>query len=594
MKVATAIWLVLLVAAPARVFAQDIYKQPPASKEAPPATQPPIAQLPASQAPGSQAATTLTRETWRRSMARTPFPKAGCYTSSYPSTQWQEVPCSTAKAVPHIPPVADSKPHNVGAGANYSAQVTGSLSQVIGSFDSVIGATGESDSSAGNENFSLQLNANTFSSPLCDNPNCNGLQQYAYDSPGNVYIQYWLRFHGSTCPSKTVANNAWAYYNGSSGGAPGCYINGNQASVPSQPITELAGLRLAANNSPGAHSAVLETSGGTLYGGQDDGDFLGIGSQWKTAEFGVFGAGNSSTAVITPNPGTTIVVRTSVDNGTTNAPTCAPSGFTNEQNSLTLVQVSPCCPIAGATPAIVVTESNTAGATSQCACPAGFKWDPDNAACACIPKTTVEACSAGQCGGNRSDGCGGTIACPTNCPSGEVCDPTYGNVCCQFPVPGKNLPNQCAPVCPSCPEGYRCAAGIGEPIGYCVVSHLCPAGTHYCAGEPSCLPGESGSCSKQAACTPKTIAEACGALQCAGDMPDGCGGTIACPRNCPRGEVCSATGLCCTPPVPGKTLVNQCPSPASCGSCNPLQSSECCNCNGGLWKAGQCFIPLPR
>jgi hypothetical protein len=126
MKVATAIWLVLLVAAPARVFAQDIYKQPPASKEAPPATQPPIAQLPASQAPGSQAATTLTRETWRRSMARTPFPKAGCYTSSYPSTQWQEVPCSTAKAVPHIPPVADSKPHNVGAGANYSAQVTGS------------------------------------------------------------------------------------------------------------------------------------------------------------------------------------------------------------------------------------------------------------------------------------------------------------------------------------------------------------------------------------------------------------------------------------------------------------------------------------
>ncbi len=335
MKIATAICLILLVTAPAPlVFAQDI-------------TQPPAERPPASQAPASQATTTLTRETWRRLMARTPFPKAGCYTSSYPNTQWQEVPCSTAKAVPHVPSTGDPKPHNVGAGVGKNAQVKGSLSKVIGSFDSVVGATGKSDSLAGNENFSLQLNGNQFSSSLCDNPSCNGTQQYIYDSPGNVYIQYWLRYHGSTCPSATVANNAWSYYDGSSGGAPGCYINGNQASVPTQSITELGGLRLTANNSSGNYSVVLETSAGTLYGGVNDGDFLGMGTQWNTAEFNVFGAGNSSTAVLTPKSGTTIVVRTSVSNGTTNAPKCSSGGFTNEQNSLSLVAASPLLPNRG-------------------------------------------------------------------------------------------------------------------------------------------------------------------------------------------------------------------------------------------------------
>jgi hypothetical protein len=371
MKIATAICLVPLVAAPELVFAQDV-------------TQPPIARPPISQGTELQATTTLTLETWRQLMARTPFPKAGCYTSSYPSTQWQEVPCSTAKLVPHVP-AADPKPHNVGANNDYSAQVTGSLSSVIGSFDNVIGATGESDSLAGNEYFSLQLNTNYFNSPLCDNPNCYALQQYVYDSandsPGAVYIQYWLLYHGSTCPTQTVANNNfWAYVTGG-GAAPGCVINGYQATVPNQPIKELAKLRLTANHSPGHHSVVLETSGGKLYGGQDDGDVLGIGTQWNTAEFNVFGIGNSSTASFTPNPVSTIVVRTSVDNGTTNAPTCSQGGFTHEQNNLTPVPVSPCCPLSGASPAIVVTESNANGARSICACQSGQTWDSASAKC---------------------------------------------------------------------------------------------------------------------------------------------------------------------------------------------------------------------
>jgi hypothetical protein len=596
MKIGTAICLILLAAAPTLVFAQDT-------------TQPPIARPPAPQAPGSQATTTLTRDTWRRTMARTPFPKAGCYTASYPSTQWQEVPCSTAKAVPHAP-ATEPKPHNVGGGGatpDYSAQVKKSLSSATGSFDSVIGATGESDSQAGNENFSLQLNTNTFTpspSSLCDNPKCYAFQQFIYDSPGNVYIQYWLVNHGSTCPTQTVpnTNSTWSYSPATQpGAAAGCFINGHQTPVPTQTITELAGLRLTGNNSPGDHSVKVEISAGTQYGGLDDGDFLGIGTQWNIAEFNVFGAGNSSTAVLTPNPGTTIVVRTSVDNGTTNAPTCFQGVFTNEQNSLNPVKVSPCCQIGGASPAIIFTESNTSSATSLCACQAGFAWDPDAAACVCTPKTTAQACGKGQCAGSVPDGCGGTISCPSNCPSGETCNPLYGNgPCCQPPIPGQILPNQCAPVCPLCPVGYRCAVGTGEATGYCVVDHLCPRGTHYCAGEPTCLPGEPGTPCVQPpppACAPLTPAQACGTAKCTGDVPDGCGGTIACPTNCPSGEVCSgiATNLCCAPPIPGRTVANQCPSPGgshSCGNCNPSQGKECCTCNGGVWDTNQqCLIP---
>src|SRR6266481_3489786 len=32
---------------------------------------------------------------WRRGMARVPLPTKGCFTSSYPSREWQEVPCTT-------------------------------------------------------------------------------------------------------------------------------------------------------------------------------------------------------------------------------------------------------------------------------------------------------------------------------------------------------------------------------------------------------------------------------------------------------------------------------------------------------------------
>jgi hypothetical protein len=195
MRTAAAICLLVAVTAPTLVVIQGTPSF---------ATEPAVAQAAAPQAPPSEA--TPAMESWRRQMVRTPFPKPGCYTSGYPETEWREVPCSTAEARPH--------PTN----GDYSARVSsGSILSATGLFDSVTGANGETDSQAGANQFSLQLNTNSFDSPLCDKGNSGcAWQQYIYDSPGNVYIQYWLINNKQPCPSKS-----WKYNPPLPRGVPG-------------------------------------------------------------------------------------------------------------------------------------------------------------------------------------------------------------------------------------------------------------------------------------------------------------------------------------------------------------------------------------
>src|SRR5258705_7281983 len=71
---------------------------------------------------------------WRKGMARVPAPKKGCFTSSYPSTEWQEVPCTTAPARPYPPARGGGRPDQIGNGNDVSAQVTtGNISEANGS-----------------------------------------------------------------------------------------------------------------------------------------------------------------------------------------------------------------------------------------------------------------------------------------------------------------------------------------------------------------------------------------------------------------------------------------------------------------------------
>jgi hypothetical protein len=60
-----------------------------------------------------------------------------------------------------------------------------------------------------------------------------------------------------------------------------------------------------------------------------------------------------------------MIVKTSVNDGTTNPPACLTEGFTGETNNYTLVP--PCCMYGGPSPAIVFDQSTRVGATAYCA-----------------------------------------------------------------------------------------------------------------------------------------------------------------------------------------------------------------------------------
>jgi hypothetical protein len=134
---------------------------------------------------------------WHRGMTTVPLPRPGCFTSSYPNTGWQEVPCVTPPNLP-FPPASGPRPDSVGNGNDASSEVSGLISTAVGSFDSVTGVTSESGPMGANA-FTLQINSSFFNgSPACSgaaNPSsCQGWQQFVHSNVAGeaAYIQYWL------------------------------------------------------------------------------------------------------------------------------------------------------------------------------------------------------------------------------------------------------------------------------------------------------------------------------------------------------------------------------------------------------------------
>src|SRR6266496_4231329 len=79
-------------------------------------------------------------EVWRKSMARVPLPKKGCFKVSYPSTEWHEVTCTAAPDRIYQP-----RTFTVGSAVDFSAVVAGHIASATGSFDSVDGVTSETN-----------------------------------------------------------------------------------------------------------------------------------------------------------------------------------------------------------------------------------------------------------------------------------------------------------------------------------------------------------------------------------------------------------------------------------------------------------------
>jgi len=312
------------------------------------------------------------REAWRDFMRVTPKPKTGCFTATYPTTEWQEVPCITPPPIP-MPPRRGVRPLVVGNGDDISARVstTGFISTAIGSFDSVTGVTSES-SPIGNSGspvanaYTLQVNTEFFVSTACagsPNTGCRGWEQFVHandGSSGSVFIQYWLIRYNATCPA------GWNQFSFTGSTDIYCYRNSPGATaVPNQPISNLAQLSLTGSVSATGDSATL-TAGTNAYSVTGS-NSVNAASGWQAAEFNIFGYGGNSSGggAATFNSGSTIVPRTRIFYDSTNPPNCVAQGFTGETNSLSFGPTAPAA--TGPGPAVIFTESSAGGATSNCA-----------------------------------------------------------------------------------------------------------------------------------------------------------------------------------------------------------------------------------
>jgi hypothetical protein len=345
------------------------------------------------------------RRLWRRDMAKKSAPKSGCFSTTFPSTEWNEAPCSTVQAPPH-PARLDRNPQTAGNGSNPLASPSGPISSASGTLAKVSGVTSESDSASGSGVWSLQLNMNTFDgSPLCaGQANCHAWEQFIADNPGDVFIQYWLIGHDKNCPARPHGfPDDWTYFKGDAIEAAGCYLNGNQKQAAKQGIERLQGLRVTGSTSSAAQTVIYETADGQLFGGSDSGDPLSVGTNWNKAEFNIFGHDGGHQANLNPGAsGASIVVQVGVDYGNVSAPPClytdtGPNqGYTAETNNLN--PIAPCAGYSGqvgmSDPGIQFTEDQFP-AIAECSF-------PDTTA-TCVPHT----------GSNFAD-----AAFAVNCPAG--------------------------------------------------------------------------------------------------------------------------------------------------------------------------------
>jgi hypothetical protein len=309
------------------------------------------ANAPAPAAPTTSPGAELLKN-WSSGMARVSPPQAGCFTSSYPSTQWQEIPCEEGPLA--APPSAP--PSDVYGGPAAKAMTGSNISTAFGSFDSV------SVSTVTPYNYTLQLNTNTFTTPACaaaPRSDCMGWQQFIYDQRNCgrtgtepcTYIQYWLLYYGRPCPS------GW---NASSGS---CWKNSPHMITPVQTVADLGGLSLMGQAGSGG-DAVIFTSGSNLYMVQVA-SVLGLDQAWHAFSYNIVGEGDGSEVKF--NDGASFVVRLSMDDGSTSAPSCDGSftGGTAEHNNLYLQPASG-TPRSSTQPALVYTESSNPTTTTSC------------------------------------------------------------------------------------------------------------------------------------------------------------------------------------------------------------------------------------
>jgi hypothetical protein len=293
----------------------------------------------------SAAATEQAIQQWGRGIRVLPLPSRGCYNASYPRVQWQKVACRVAPHHPFLPAHAqESFLQEVGDANDYSAEVAGLITSAIGSIPSVSAGASETgvdpNTRASDANtFSLQLNSEFFpaTTTICKGHGlpslCSGWQQFVYvDSPeeNEVFMQYWIIKYNNPCPS------GWWEYSFPMSTEIYCYKNSSASTLSGDRLTVsgLAGTTFEGSANASGNDAVVMTTASGNATATGAGSVLGLGNEWKAAEFGVFGDADGSQATFSAR--TTITVHTVVKSNSDEPPACVPEGFTGETNNLNL------------------------------------------------------------------------------------------------------------------------------------------------------------------------------------------------------------------------------------------------------------------
>jgi hypothetical protein len=314
--------------------------------------------------------TAKTKAQWQAAIAHVRQPGAGCYSASYPALAWHAVKCVTAPTTP-LAPLPSPKGHMplkvVGDGHDYSAVVTGKISNAVGTFTNVTKGITEKGK-VGNEGkevanaYSLQLNTQFFTgSPACSGAKspskCLAWQQFVYTyqnkKTGYIFMQYWLIDYNATCPS------GWFTY------STDCYTNSSSSKVTGGPLTaaDLASVKLTGSATSGSTDSVsLAVGTGQANSVTAKDTKIDLAKFWNTSEWGVFGDGGGGEAYF--GAGTTLEAQTALTATSSGAPKCDLEGFTGETNNLKLAHT----PALGSEPSPTLGSKQTNGTTGTASC----------------------------------------------------------------------------------------------------------------------------------------------------------------------------------------------------------------------------------
>jgi hypothetical protein len=280
-------------------------------------------------------------DAWHDALVANKLPSAGCFTATYPSTQWSRIACVTPPHV-YFPVPRSQHPQlgqTVGDGNDFTIDTTPHIiSTATGAFPKVSGVkTVVSGGSQGS--YTLQLNSNFFQTAQCGSlANCVGWSQFVFFNPGPssnqgfLFIQDWLVATKSSftqCPPGKGWENLGI----------GCVQNSpGSVGLPALNVTDLASATVTGDAAKSGDSIYMMV-GKQAYGMKNiQGDGItDLSKHWAGSEFNVIGNGGGDQAIF--NSGSKITVSIEANDGVKTKPTCpAQSGTTGETNNLFLVQ----------------------------------------------------------------------------------------------------------------------------------------------------------------------------------------------------------------------------------------------------------------